>query len=128
MARLAAERLRHGSNDAARLPAAGTAPTPATPLARLSAPSSGGPPKGDAEQAAFEQEGVRVFFVLREVRAVGAIDGGEEGVFAIGISPAEADEIERKAHGAGGLVTGDARASVGAEWGEEGVILRLDFA
>src|ERR1700756_5009190 len=33
----------------------------------------------DADQAAFEQEGVRRFLVLREVRAVGAIDGGEEG-------------------------------------------------
>ena len=71
---------------------------------------------------------MRLFFVLREVRAVGAIDGGEEGVFAIGVGPAEADEIERKAHGAGGLVTGDTGASVGAEWGEEGVTLRLDFA
>src|SRR5439155_11847287 len=97
-------------------------------LEELARGGYGRPREGDAEQAAFEQEGVRLFFVLREVRAVGAVDGGEEGVFAIGVSPAEANEIERKAHGAGGLVTGDARAPVGAEWGEEGVILRLDFA
>ena len=56
------------------------------------------------------------------------VDGSEEGIFAIGVSPAEADEIERKAHGAAGLVTGDTRASVGAQWGEEGVTLRQDFA
>jgi hypothetical protein len=63
-----------------------------------------------------------------EVRAVGAIDGGEERVFAIGGNPAIADEIERKAHGVAGLVTRDTSAAVGADCCEEGVTLRLDFA
>ena len=70
------------------------------------------PRKRHTEQAAFEQQRVRLFFVLSEVRAVRAIDGGEDRVFAIGVRPAAADENERKAHGVAGLVTRDTRSSV----------------
>jgi hypothetical protein len=75
----------------------------------------------------FEQERVRLFFVLREAGAVGAVEGGEEGVFALGVSPADTDEIDRKAHGARGLVTGDTGTSVGTKRCEEGVARCLDY-
>ena len=68
--------------------------------------------ESDAEEASLEQKGMRLFFFPRQVRAIGAIDSGKERVFAICVSPAEADQIERKAHGAGGLVTGDTGPSV----------------
>src|SRR5204863_4527621 len=71
---------------------------------------------------------VRLLFVLREVRAVRAVDRGEERILAVGVRPAVADKIERKAHGVAGLVTRDTGAPVGAECREEGMTLRLDFA
>src|SRR5262245_10011382 len=55
------------------------------------------PWKRDTKQATFKQQGVRLCFVLRKVRAVGAVNGGEEWVFAAGGRPAVADKISRKA-------------------------------
>src|SRR5215831_20834513 len=58
-------------------------------LDKLAGGGYGRPREGDPQQAPFEQQGVRLSLVLREVRAIGAIDGGEERVFAIGVRPAE---------------------------------------
>src|SRR5207245_8991858 len=44
-------------------------------LEELARGSYGRPREGDAEHAAFEQEGVRLFFVLRQVWSVGVVDG-----------------------------------------------------
>ena len=53
---------------------------------RLDALAGGGywrPRESNTEQAPLQQERVRLFFFLREVRAVGAVDGGEQRVLAM---------------------------------------------
>ncbi len=92
-----------------------------TSMRKSEVTSLGGPGEGDAEEAAVEQERMGGALGLGERGAVGAIDGGEEGVFAVGVEPAFANGFAGEAHGVGRLMAGDAGAAVGAEGYEEWV-------
>ena len=86
------------------------------------------PRQPDADQAAIEQQRMRALLVLRQARVVGAVDGGEHRIAAAGHAPALAQRRHREAHRIRRLMTGHARASVGAERREERMPVRVDRA
>src|SRR5690606_22838656 len=78
--------------------------------------------------SAFEQQAIRFRIVRREMRAIHAVDRGEDRILAARLPPAFLDRGHRERHGIGGLMTAHARASVLADRLEERMAARVDGA
>jgi hypothetical protein len=96
---------------------------------RLDGASVGGfrrPWKENPEQPSGQQQGMRFSVAAGQIRAVLAVDGGEERILPIRRLPALLNRLHAEAHGIGRLMACHAGSAVSADRFKEGVAFGLD--